>query len=147
MSEDKRDPLDELIVDVNVKADSRLLAGILKDYIRITRTGEVLFENAFDKEKEWKKVMLFLLAKKVIALKKLDKDLVEETRPKDISEKTFVSSGTVRRSLKRELKNIVAKSGRGSYKIPNFNLRKCKLLIHSSKDIQDDGNQKLKRNK
>ena len=130
----KKDQLDELIIDSDTTADTKILAEILGEYIRFTKTGEILFEKPFDKEKEWKKVILFLLSKKVITIKKLKKDAKEESSPTEISEKTFIANSTVRRSLKRELKNIVVKSGRGLYKIPNYNLRKCKSLI--KKDIE-----------
>jgi hypothetical protein len=122
------DALDELIVDTKARPDLDLLANILKDNIQLTTDGNLNFSEDFHKYPDWKKVMLYMLGRKAIVIKKLSKEIKEESMPAEIGKYILVSGDTVGKRIARELKRIVVKN-KGGYFIPNYNLLKCKELL------------------
>ena len=114
---------DEL--DENQEPDKTLIRDFLKGRLTISKNGRVGFEENYFKQKETIKIIQFLLAKKVIAIKKLGGITKEHTLPKEISEVTYINNNTVRRSLARDLKGFVKKEREG-YIIPNHSLFKIK---------------------
>jgi len=122
------DPLDSLITSDNEKPNLELLAKIINKFIRFTPEGEIIEDKPYIKLKDLQKVFLFLLARKVIFIKKLKKEFKEEISPKVISENTCIKYNTVTKVLCSQLKGVT-KSINGKHKIPNYNLYKCEELI------------------
>ena len=123
----EKDALDELIVNEDQKPDSDLLAGILKNYVRFSQNGEILFAENFTDLQQWKKVLVYLLARKAAVIKKLVQ-LKECAAPLEISNKIFIPAGNISKFLNRELKSIV-KEQKKCYFVPNYNLLKCKEIL------------------
>ncbi len=126
----EKDPLDKLIVDENQSIDSDLLASLIEDFMQFTKDGEFIFTEKFFKESDWKKVLFFLLGRKVIFIKSLKDGFKEEIQPKDISDLLVIPPKSITRILSTELKGIT-KSTKGSHKIPNYNLHKCKEVLEN----------------
>lgn len=122
------DSLDKLIVDDNTQPDIDLLAKIVESYIRLTKSGQILFEKKFYALSEAKKIVLYLLARKIIKIKKLAADFNEEVKTKEISEALGVKESNVRKYLSTELKEVT-KGIKGAYCVPNYDLYKCDELI------------------
>lgn len=123
-----KNPLDEIIIDEDIKPDLNLLASILKGNLRITKNGEIIFEEKVRVGAAWKRELYYLLARKVIVIKKL-KQIKEEVSNKEISEEAFIPPQTLSRFPTRELKPVLKKTKRGLYIIPNYNLLKSKRLL------------------
>ena len=121
----EKDALDKLIVNEDENPNTDLLAEIISKYLRFTTLGEIIFEKEFYQLKELQKFIVFLLARKVILIKKLKKDFEEKMSYKEISEELGIKPATLRKYVSRDLKNII-KSDKGKYFIPNYNLFKCK---------------------
>jgi hypothetical protein len=138
-----RDVLDELIIDEDVEPNLNLLADLVKTYMKFSRTGDIIYEDNFRSNPEWKRVMLFLLGRKIIFIKKLG-GKKEEPTLKEISEGAFSPTKNITRIFNRELKSIVKPIERGLYIIPNYNLLKCKNLLEGKSKISWGKNKKLK---
>lgn len=121
----EKDELDELIVDENQEPNKALIRDLIKSSLTISKNGDIGFEENYFKQKETIKIIQFLLAKKVIVIKKLGKLQKEKLQPKEISESTYVNHNTVKRALTCDLKEFVKKEKEG-YFIPNYNLFKIK---------------------
>jgi len=128
MARDDKDPLDELIVDEAKEADKAILAGLLKGHVELTKTGKINFTETFYEYADWKKIMIYLLARKAISLKKLGADVKEATMPVEIGKAILVSGDTVSKRLARELKGFAEKNQDG-YFIPNYRLLKCRSKL------------------
>lgn len=126
------DPLDKLIVDEEGAMDSSLLASLITGSIRLSKDGEIIFDRPFFKQNDWKKIMLYLLARKAIFIKKLKRDFQEDVKPKEISEILNIPKNSVTKFLSRDLKGIT-KSEKGAHKIPNYNLYKCEEVLKNDK--------------
>ena len=124
------DELDVLIVKENEVIDKMLLATLLKNYLKITETGEVVSEEQFFSLDAKKKILVFLLARKVMKLKGIGHLESEDAGPKEISDKIGIPFGTVGRTL-RELveKNVIQQTESGKYRVPNFNLHRVKQIL------------------
>ncbi len=125
----KEDALDKLILDENEDPNYDLLAKIILNYLRFTKSGEIIYEKEFNKLNSWRKVMIYLLGRKIIVLKKLVENFSERATPKEISKNTGVLQGSIQKYLTRELKGIT-NSEKGSHMIPNYNLHKCEGLLN-----------------
>ncbi len=124
------DALDKLIVDEDESPDINLLAELITPYLRFDKkTGEVIFKEEFYKLKDWQKILLYLLGRKAISIKKLQKDFEEKITPKDITEIIGGDLAKNRVYLTRELKGI-PKSEKGKYFVPNYNIHKCRDKIN-----------------
>lgn len=123
-----KDPLEKFIVDERESLDLELLASLIDGFMKFTKEGEIIFEESFSKEKGYKKILLYLLGRKVISIKKLKKDFKEESKPAEIAQDIGVPQGSVTKGLSRDLKKIT-KSENGAHKIPPYNLYKCKEVL------------------
>ncbi|MCD6092453.1 MAG: hypothetical protein J7J38_00340, partial [Candidatus Aenigmarchaeota archaeon] len=116
----EKDPLDKLIVDESENPNISLLAGLVSPYLRFDKkSGEIIFNEEFYKLKDWQKVLIYLLGRKVIFVKKLQKDFDEKITPKKISEILNIESKHIRTYASRELKGLI-KSEKGKYSVPNY---------------------------
>jgi len=122
------DPLDNLIVDDRQPADKALLASLLQGEITVTKDGQVNFGSKFHEYKQWKRMILYFLARKVIALKKLGTNFDEKASLKEIGEGAIMQPTSVSRVIAENLKGLV-KSEKGRYYIPNYNLIRCKGIL------------------
>ena len=121
--EAKEDPLDEIFVNENEPANKKMLAEILKPFVTIDSKGVVAFTEDYNKLKESKKVLVYMLCKKAMVLKNLP-DISEKTSIKDIVDNAMVNESNAKNTLFTYFKNIV----KGGI-IPNYNLKKVKELI------------------
>lgn len=128
----KQDALDKLIVDEDENPNINLLAEIVSEYLRFTNAGEIIFEKKFYSLKELQKFIIFLLGRKAISIKKLQKDFEEKVNSKDISQELGIKSATIRKYVSKDLKDLI-KSDKGKYFIPNYNLYKCKEKLSNGK--------------
>jgi hypothetical protein len=88
-----QDELDELIVSEEKILDKKLIADILKEYVKITDKGEIIFESKYSKLNAKAKILVFLLARKVMSTKNIGNLKSEGAGPKEISEKTGLPYG------------------------------------------------------
>jgi len=124
-----KDPLDKLIVDKEANEVSlELLASILQSFVRFTKDGELLFEGEFYKLPGWKKIVIYLLSRKVISIKKLIEVFEEGAGSREISETIGVPQKSVSRELSTKLKTL-ARNENSKYQIPNYNLHKCSEML------------------
>ena len=122
-------PLDKLIVETNADDISlELLASTLQNFVKFTKQGEVIFDASFYKLPEWKKIVVYLLSRKVISIKKLVEPFDEAASPKEISEITGVSQKAVSRDLSIKLKPVT-KNENSRYKIPNYSIHRCAEML------------------
>jgi len=125
----KEDPLDKLIVEKDTNDFSlELLASTLQGFVRFTKEGEIIFESSFYPLPEWKKIVIYLLSRKVISIKKLITNYEEGAGPKDISEVIGATSKNISRDLATKLKSLV-RNENSKYKIPNYNITKCAEML------------------
>jgi hypothetical protein len=127
MSE-KKDPLDELIVEEDKEVDKALLAELLRGKVEITASGKINLTEEVLNYPDWKKLLVYLLARKVVYAKKLIGGMKEGAMPADIGKAALMSNSTVAKRLGRELKSVVEKTSSG-YVIPNYRLIKCRSLL------------------
>ncbi len=122
-------PLDKLIVEKDANDVSlEVLASILQGFVRFTKEGEFIFDGAFYKLPEWKKITIYLLSRKVISIKKLIAEFEEGVSSREISEVTGVRQSSVSRELSTKLKTLT-RSENGKYKVPNYNIHKCSEML------------------
>jgi len=131
---EKKDPLDELIVNENMPVDKTLLADVLKGELTITKDGQVSYSDRFSSYKQWKRVMLYLLSRKVMVIKKIGGLTSEKASADELSKNALLPKSSIGRVLAENLRRIVI-SEKGKYHIPNYNLVRCKAIL--------DGNQKV----
>ena len=122
-----RDALDELIVS-EPSDPVKIVADLIKDYVKLVKDGNLQFEPNFYEQQEWKRVLIVLIGRKALAIKKLIKN--EEISRKEVSTLATLPATSVTRALSRELKGIVKRGSKeGVYFVPNYNLLRCKKLI------------------
>ncbi len=121
----EKDALDKLIVSEDETPDIDLLAEIILKYLRFTKSGEIIFEKEFYNLKDWQKFLVYLLGRKVVSIKKLQKEFNENISPKEISNSLGMPSNSITKYASTDLKGLI-KSDKGKYFIPNYNLHKCK---------------------
>ncbi len=123
------DPLDKLIVEKDANNFSLdLLASTLQNFVKFTKEGEIIFDGTFYALPEWKKIIIYLLSRKVISIKKLIPEFEEGVAPKEISEIMGVASKSVSRDLATKLKTLV-RNENSKYKIPNYNIQKSAEML------------------
>lgn len=123
----EKDELDELFVDKNEPVDKKILVEILKPFVTIDSEGVISFSQEFNKLKESKKVLVYLLCKKAMVLRGI-KGINEPSKQSEVMEKAMVSKSNAKNALFTLYKGIVKKDGEG-YIIPNYNLLKTKSLL------------------
>jgi len=125
----ENDELDSLIVKETDVIDKKLLASFLKNYVRITESGEFIFEEKFFLLDAKKKIVIFLLARKVMKIKNIGALDTEEVGPKEISDKSGIPFGTVGRTVRELVEKQIIKEREGKYFVPNFNLNKINSVL------------------
>lgn len=122
------DPLDELIVK-EPENPNKILADCIKDFVKMTPEGNLIFEPDFYNQPEWKRVLLTTLGRKAAYTKKLCES--ESISLKELSKLSSVPTTSVTRTTGRELKNIVKTISKGNYHIPDYNLVRSKKLLEN----------------
>ena len=122
------DALDKLIVDESASIDTNLLASLVSNYLKFTKEGEIIFEKDFYKLKDCRKILIYLLGRKIVFIKKLKQDFKEEVAPSEIEDQIGIPSKSITKYSSVELKGII-KSEKGKYRIPNFNLLKSEEFL------------------
>lgn len=118
------DPLSNLLMD-SEQVDRESLARALQDYVGIDgKSGKVVLKPGFNKLSARKKMIAYLLGKKVSKL--LGKIENELTSPKDIPTETGVPRGTVNPKL-REISDarLVSQTKDGEYYIESHQILSC----------------------
>jgi hypothetical protein len=128
MASDKKDALDELFVDESTVIDSELLRDLLKSYVQMSPEGKIFPLADFSKIDNGGKVLVVLLAKKVLYIKLGQK---EKTTPKEIQDITGLTKGSVNPTLRELNKKRLVYSESGEYWVPNHALHKIKELLKS----------------
>jgi hypothetical protein len=127
------DPLAKLLLD-SEEVDRASLARALHDFVGIdSRTGKVVLKPGFNKLTSRKKVLAYLLGKKVAKLLgKIDNEL---TSPKDIPLGTGIPKGTVNPKL-RELSDarLVSQTKEGEYFIESHQILKCVAELENKEE-------------
>lgn len=129
---DKKDinPLDELFTDSQSQIDPAVLASLIKPFARIQReSGKVLFTPAGMKLSANNKIIIFLLARKVLAIQKIvDSDAVA---PKEIKAELGknIPAGTIDPALKRLSERGPLKGQDGKYFVPDFNFSQVEEIF------------------
>ena len=124
---EKNDELDEIFVDRNEPADKKVLVEILKPLVTIDSEGVISFSNEYNKLKESKKVLVYLLCKKAMCIRGIE-GINEPSKESEVIEKVMVSKSTAKNALYTLYKTLVKREGEG-YIIPNYNLIKTKKLL------------------
>ncbi len=105
--------------DLIIKEESiakEILYDVLKDHVRFTDRGSIMFVGSSKKLPHKEKILLVLLARKALYI--LGKADTEEMSPKEISETIGIHGGIVRSvlsALKKE--GLVSSPKRGSWRI------------------------------
>lgn len=115
------DEFDELMVREEEVLDRALVRDLLKDYLRISTNGEILPEPNFFTLEARQKIIIFLLARKIMKAKEIISE--EGCTPTELSTKTGVPIGTVKPAVRELIPNILS-SDNGKYWIPNYNLKR-----------------------
>ncbi|MFH1591970.1 MAG: hypothetical protein ABIB47_01235 [Candidatus Woesearchaeota archaeon] len=123
---DKTDVLDKLIIANKKEFDKELIANLLKDFIRITPDADVSLEPDFFKLNNERKVIVYLLSRKVMKIKDIIK--TEGVGQHQISRDINIPVGSTKTVIKRIAKSLLKKDDSG-YVIPNYNLNKIKELF------------------
>jgi len=120
----ENDPLANLLLD-SEQIDRESLARALQDYVGVdSKSGKVVQKPGFNKLSSRKKMIAYLLGKKVSKL--LGKTENELTAPKDIPNDTGIPKGTVHPKL-RELSDarLVSQTKDGEYYIESHQILGC----------------------
>ena len=122
------DEFDNLIVSSNEVINKRLVTDILMRFIKISTDGEVLFEGTFFKLDNKRKILIYLLTRKVMKIKNIGSLETEEAGPSEISNQTGIAFGSVTWTV-RDLDSKLIKSINGKYYVPNYYIEKIKNLF------------------
>jgi hypothetical protein len=115
---EKDDILDKLFVDEK-EVNQQVIYDILSDFVRLAKDGNIVLLAPFNSLNNEKKVLLVLLARKVLAIKNIASEFISPTEVQAI---TGMPKGTVNPTLwslamKGYLKNYGGKYGVPSYSI------------------------------
>ena len=120
------DPLASLLIDETEMARDEL-AEALRPYVRLTRSGDFVFEDSFDSLPAKARVACVLLALKAGHLLGLRDE--PGAAPQEIVAKSGLPPGTVRPKLSELLRDRVTEKQRGRYSIPAYGMRKAAALL------------------
>jgi hypothetical protein len=121
VDKNQQNPLDELFTDSGSQIEPTAIASLMKPYIRINRdTHRVIFTPAGMKLTANNKIILFILAKKVIFIRGIT--TTEAVAPKEVKAELGknIPSGTIDAALKRLSEKGPIKGLDGRYFIPDF---------------------------
>lgn len=122
------DEFDNLIVSSNDVINKKIIADLLTHFVKISTDGEVLFENTFFSLDNKRKLLIYLLTRKVMKIKNIGSLEAEEAGPSEISNKTGIAFGSVTWTV-RDMDNKFIKSINGKYYVPNYYIEKIKDLF------------------
>lgn len=129
MLENEHDPLDELIVSADVVEGEyrKLLAELLKPYVRIDpETGSIHFIKQVGLKPK-QHILLFLLAKLALASKKTGYPIAASA--KEVEEGTRLPGGTIRPQLRNLLSERVISQGKEGYFVEARQLSAARALL------------------
>jgi len=126
------DPLNEIFVDKNEPVDKKLLAEILKNFVRIDKEGIFNFSENYENLVGHKKVLIYFCCKKAMVLKGV-KNIREPASQSEVSRNAHVSLDVARNAIHRKYKKLLNKEEKG-YIIPNYNLKKIKEILEDGKN-------------
>lgn len=130
VEDDYQDPLDKLFVKSD-EVNRDLLGAILIKYLRIDEKGGIFPLPPFFSETNKNKVLLALLARKVIALKL---GVEELTAPKDLSKMLDIPDGSLRPTLRELVEERIADEENSKYKIYSQALNRCAEILKEKKE-------------
>lgn len=123
------DEFKDLFVKEDETLNKKILNDTLKPYIELTKDGSIIFKEEFYNLQPKKKIIIYILAKKVLK----ETGIIENERVgvKVISDSTGIAYGTVGRNLRVFFEEGTLKQEENEYFLPNYNLMKVSewLLI------------------
>lgn len=127
------DPLDKLIQDGN-ELDRALLAEIVYPRARIyvdRGTSQIRFTVAGDSLKVKEKILIYLLARKALALKDPEGKITESASPLEIEKATGIAGGSLRPTLRKLVdERLLIQDDKGrNYSIPNYALNAISRIL------------------
>lgn len=132
--DEKNDPLDRLFVKERDLSDRKLLADTLLPFATIyvldTERFEVSLTDQGQQLPSWKKLLVYFLAHKAIAIRAAKGDEKEGLTPKQLEEETEIPGGTIRPTLKKlSDEGLVRQDTAGAYFVPNRIVRRIRDLL------------------
>jgi len=124
---EKDDELDEIFVNKNEPADKKLIVEILKPFVTIDKDGVLEFKDAYEPLNPRKKILIYLVCKKAMFLRGLLKN--EQVGPKEIGEGAQISENSAKDISRDKILVKVVKKEKQGYFIPNYALRKVKVIL------------------
>lgn len=134
---DARDPLDDLFVDQQ-PLDRDLLADIIRPHVRLyADTAEITITEHWEGLNLSGKILVYLLARKVMELKQVERDgqpLRQSATVNEIAGETHIKENTVRVTLgelleDRYIRRVVKESGEVRYYVPDHALAEISSLL------------------
>ncbi|GEM_PF-5768283 len=126
MEKSSKDVLDDLFVSESEVVNNEALRDLLRDYAQMSTDGKIFPLPAFSKLDNEKKILVVLLAKKVLQIKL---NMGEKTFPKEIQEISGLSKGSANPTLRvLNGKKRLINCEKGAYWIPNH-------AIHPIRDM------------
>lgn len=119
------DPLESLFVKEG-EIDRELLKNILLPYVRLDEKGHIFPLTSFYATSNKNKLILLLLARKVIALKINTR---EEITPLELAVLGNIPAGSVRPTLRSLVEEGIVDDENGTYKVFSHALQKCASLF------------------
>jgi len=135
VEKNQSNPLDELFTDSESQIEPAVMAALLKPFIRINRdTQRVIFTPAGMKLTANKKIILFILARKIMFMRGINPS--ETVAPKEVKAELGknIPSGTIDAALKRLSENGPIKGLDGRYFIPDFNFPQVEDMFSNSRE-------------
>jgi len=120
------DELDALFIQKEATISNKVLRDLLIRYVQFSHDGEISVMPDFTNLTNEKKMLVVLLAKKVLALKL---GLEEKTKPKEIQLLTGLPPGTVNPSLTSLASKRLVQSENGKYWVPSFAIHKINEIF------------------
>lgn len=116
-----------LFADENELIDKKVVKGILKDYVELTKEGDIFLKRPFYELSNEKKIFVLLLDRKVLSLTTAKDELTE---PKEIQDITGMPRGSCNpKSTELEEKRFL-KSENGKYLVPNYAISKIRGIYN-----------------
>lgn len=125
---EQEDVLEELFVDRSTVLDQTVLKDMLKDRVQLTKEGSVILLSPFHNLKADQKVLLVLLAKKVLKIKV---GTEERLTPKEIIDITGLPRGTVAPNVRNLEVGGYIRSENGAYWVPDSLIFKAKQMLNT----------------
>ncbi len=124
----EKDELDEFIVDENEPADKKLLAEIMRPYVKSIGKNKIIdYSEKFDTALAWKKILIYLCCKKIMQIKGIGER--EEAGPTEIAQQTHISLDSAKNISRDENLKKVVINVKGNYSIPNYRLKKTMEIL------------------